>query len=67
MGLERLPSGGAGLRINPRPVIGQLCTRNTTRFFEHYNGSYARDVESWSDQNIDDVFDGDPEAYWNID
>lgn len=35
--------------------------------YERYNGSYAQDVEGWSDQDIDDVFDGDPEAYWNID
>lgn len=35
--------------------------------YENYNGSYAQDVESWSDQDIDDVFDGDPDAYWNID
>lgn len=32
-----------------------------------YNGSYAQDVEGWSDQDIDDVLDGDPDAYWNID
>ncbi len=37
------------------------------RTYERYNGSYAQDVEGWSDQDIDDVFDGDPEAYWNID
>ena len=37
------------------------------RTYEHYNGSYAQDVEGWSDQDIDDVFDGDPDAYWNID
>lgn len=35
--------------------------------YERYNGSYAQDVEDWSDQDIDDVFDGDPDAYWNID
>lgn len=35
--------------------------------YERYNGSYAQDVEGWSDQDIDDVFDGDPNAYWNID
>lgn len=35
--------------------------------YEHYNGSYAQDVEGWSDQQIDEVFDGDPDAYWNID
>lgn len=35
--------------------------------YENYTGSYAQDVEGWSDQDIDDVFDGDPDAYWNID
>ena len=37
------------------------------RTYENYNGSYAQDVKGWSDQDIDDVFDGDPDAYWNID
>ena len=37
------------------------------RTYERYNGSYAQDFEGWSDQEIDAVFDGDPEAYWNID
>lgn len=32
-----------------------------------YNGSYAQDVMGYSDQSINDAFDGDPEAYWNID
>ena len=36
------------------------------RTYENYNGSYAQDVEGWSDQDIDDVFDGVPDAYWNI-
>lgn len=35
--------------------------------YERNNGCYAQDVEGWSDQDIDDIFDGDPEAYWNID
>jgi hypothetical protein len=35
--------------------------------YEKYSGSYAQDIEGWSDQDIDDVFDGDPDAYWNID
>ena len=33
----------------------------------NYNGSYAQDVEGWSNQDIDDVFDGDSDTYWNID
>jgi len=35
--------------------------------YDNYNGFYAQDVEGWSDQDIDDVLDGDPDAYWNID
>lgn len=35
--------------------------------YDCYNGSYAQDVEGWNDQDIDEVFDGDPDAYWNID
>jgi hypothetical protein len=35
--------------------------------YENYRGSYAQDVEGWSDQDIDDVFGGDADAYWNID
>ena len=35
--------------------------------YEEYNGSYAQDVMGYSDQDIDDAFDGDPDAYWNID
>ena len=37
------------------------------RTYEYYNGSYAQDVEGWSDQDIDYALDGEPEAYWNID
>ena len=37
------------------------------RTYENYNGSYAQDVEGWIDQDIDDVFDGDPDAYSHID
>lgn len=32
-----------------------------------YTGTYAQDVEGYSDDVIDDAFDGDPDAYWNID
>lgn len=35
--------------------------------YEQYNGSYAQDIMGYSDQDIDDAFDGDPDAYWNID
>ncbi len=32
-----------------------------------YVGSYAHDEEGCSDDDIDTVFDGYPDAYWNID
>ena len=35
--------------------------------YDQYNGTYVQDVEGWSDQMIDDVLDGEPDAYWNID
>lgn len=35
--------------------------------YENYNYSYAQSEEGWSDQDIDEVLDGDPDAYWNID
>lgn len=45
-------------------------------YFEHddygshygeYAGTYAQDVMGYSDDEINDAFDGEPEAYWNID
>lgn len=35
--------------------------------YEEFAGSYAQDVEGYSDEDIYDIFDGDPEMYWNID
>lgn len=35
--------------------------------YEEYAGTYAQDVMGFSDEQIDDAFDGDPDAYWNID
>lgn len=35
--------------------------------YNKYRGSYTQDIEGWSDQDIDNVFDGNPDAYWNID
>lgn len=32
-----------------------------------YSGSYAHDVMGYSNSDIDTIFDGDPDAYWNID
>ena len=55
--------------INPdyTPYIDPAEFYEEEQTYDRYNGSYAQDVEGWSDQAIDEVFDGDPEAYWNID
>lgn len=55
--------------INPdyTPYIDPAEFYEEEQTYDCYNGSYAQDVEGWSDQAIDEIFDGDPEAYWNID
>ena len=35
--------------------------------YGQYAGSYAQDEMGYSDDDIDTIFDGDPDAYWNID
>lgn len=35
--------------------------------YERYEGSYVQDEMGWSDDDIDTVLDGEPDAYWNID
>ena len=35
--------------------------------YGEYEGSWAQDVEGFSDDVINAAFDGDPAAYWNID
>lgn len=35
--------------------------------YSRYSNSWAQEVEGYSDDDIDTIFDGDPDAYWNID
>ena len=35
--------------------------------YGEYEGSYAQDVMGYSDDVINDAFEGDPDMYWNID
>ena len=35
--------------------------------YGEYAGSYAQDYAGYDDDTISDAFDGDPDAYWNID
>ena len=30
-------------------------------------GTYAHDVAGFDEETINDAFDGEPDAYWNID
>lgn len=47
---------------------GNLPERNNSSSKQvTFSTNFSNDVEGWSDQDIDDVFDGDPDAYWNID
>ena len=34
---------------------------------DEYAGTYTHDVAGFSDEDIDTIFDGEPDAYWNID
>lgn len=43
-----------------------LCNYDSPTY-DRYSGSWAQDVEGYSDDDIDTIFDGDPSAYWNID
>ncbi len=57
--------------LNPSLSVQNRITshgsfNNNSRYRE-YAGSYAQDVMGYSDEVINDAFDGDPDAYWNID
>lgn len=34
---------------------------------DEFAGTYAHDEAGYSDDEIWDIFDGEPDAYWNID
>lgn len=34
---------------------------------DDFAGTYAHDVEGYTDEEIYEIFEGDPDAYWNID
>lgn len=59
------------LRDNPdhekNTAIGYNYNDDYGSHYGEYDGSYAQDVMGYSDDVIDDAFDGDPDAYWNID
>ena len=34
---------------------------------DDFEGTYAHDVAGFSDEDIETIFDGESDAYWNID
>lgn len=62
--LERIPlSSILGGKASVRSADRSNCRPR----YGEYAGSYAQDVMGYSDDVISDVFEGDPDAYWNID
>lgn len=54
------------------PLVNRQSRRNYNDddYGHHYGefaGSYAQDVMDFSDDVINDAFEGDPDMYWNID
>ena len=49
--------------------FGDYCCDYNYRsqHYEEFAGTYAQDVAGYSDEDICDAFEGDPDAYWNID
>lgn len=61
---------GEELILNPRKIVyhdddDEYEYERPT--YGRYAGSYAQDEMGYSDDDIDTIFDGDPDAYWNID
>jgi hypothetical protein len=64
--------------LNPSlPVRGMVLHTTSHDEYDDYDdygthygefaGTYAQDVAGFSDDVINDAFEGDPDAYWNID
>ena len=50
-----------------RDISGYDDSDDYGSHYGEFAGSYAQDVMDYSDDVINDAFDGNPEAYWNID
>ena len=49
------------------PYMEDTWSYDESPTYERYTGSWAQDVEGYSDDDIETIFDGEPDAYWNID
>ena len=54
-------------RHHIRPTNTRDTSENYGHHYGEFAGSYAQDVMGYSDDVINDAFEGDPDAYWNID
>ncbi len=54
-------------RPDPHYRYNDSWTQDENSTYERYNGSWAQDEMGYSDDDIDTIFDGEPDAYWNID
>ena len=43
------------------------CTNDYIEYNGDYSGTYVHDVMGYTNDDIDTIFDGNPDAYWNID
>lgn len=55
------------VRNNKLNVINEDSTKKSKKRYGEFAGSYAQDVMGYCDEVINDAFEGDPDAYWNID
>lgn len=58
---------GSRHRRPPYYNNGRSTYPNHRSHYGEYAGTYAQDVAGLSDETISDAFEGDPDAYWNID
>ncbi len=53
--------------IRSRGFFASLNSGKPREHYDEFEGTYAQEVEGYSDEDIYDAFDGEPDAYWNID
>ena len=54
-------------KLQRKSSHNEPCEEEYGSTYSEYNGSYAQDVMGFSDDVINDAFEGDPDMYWNID
>ena len=54
-------------RKTTNAFIDDYIDSNHAFSYDEHAGSYAQDYGGLDDETINDAFDGDPDAYWNID